>query len=1226
MGWELVKTLGSLFSNDHNTTESNNQLKKTTASKKIRPKLLKVEKINLTGVSSSQSNERYQSQYTNQIHTTSTLSLNNPASPHIHQNEIDTGEFLFLQLPEEVKLILEKIREIQRTDIDKNIIESENQSSFATLESALMSILILVPTLLLTNSNQQSNSDNDPPSFVYSDKIEENYGPQKNISVYFSDSVNHHHEFVHTSSLSPSTISNSSVHNVPPQPSPSPSPSPISSKSSYLVKILGASTLLISIIHTILTHYNELILINIVDPLKLEEYNLLTECVEAKADAILKAVQMIKDQSSIEKSSSNGQTLYQSLVTHSDELVDALTMFMDFVKRESPLHVNFLESNDELPNTNNNLENQPDYFDSCHHLPLNNRASIAHVFSNTRRKRTSSFNSDTSDGSNISTSSSRTLPVSFAPRTNKNQLGANLKKSTRRRPFPPLRIQTSLSIPVDLCSSAPPKLDDIPGLTANLKKEPGNFENMIISDQANSHEEQELPIWRTFTNSPQKMTPTNSKFREQLDGVPPRMPGLPWLGSNRRRLSDLSSTGIPNSPKDFYNHGNRSAKSTLSAVETSRRSSKSSFEEYKNSTPKDQESRRLSNSSIKSYFLKHVHSTHKKKVKEDKKSKSFWPVNESKLDSPDKSEFPHYDRSSPTSSHKSNRIFSFVGKRPKSLHKISSESDLRITKKKWADREISDTTLSPHVEDAQEEPSTSLNPSYQSSDVNNNVSENGNLRENLFHKLKKLSASSLLKAPSLFSSSQNRSSAEFSELDGAELLKYCKENSKEGLQLDIIDKRAQVVSGTVENLITWMVQENSQDLEFIDCFILCHVFFMDTNDFLENLILRFHLDISDEKLLNAQNYVQMNVLTILHRWVSIQPDNFRDEVLCESLENFLVDDVKNAGFLAEADQIAVMLKDYLVQETENSLPTLSENDGENHHLSSPSNLLDNTSLLDFNSKDIAKHLTMMDFKLFQSIQLSQYISGFLLKRQKIESGEEINKCEESPMDEFTRRANRISHWVATEICRLKYVKGRKSLVQKFIEIAKYCRDWNNFNTAMFIVLGLNSLPVRRLLQTWELVPNRDIATMHSIEALLDNSSNMNTYRSALGKAKAPVIPFLPLFLKDLVFLFEGNPTWKDANSSQPMVNMEKFHLLTRHTQKIKHHASEEYHFETTFDDKTSPGSPSPFSVVYTSVPHLIGQEIEQRILIAAGDAFGNGVQISDAGETQLCELSKQAEP
>eukprot|EP00160_Parvularia_atlantis_P002300 Unigene11893_Nuclearia_a/m.36218 Unigene11893_Nuclearia_a/g.36218 ORF Unigene11893_Nuclearia_a/g.36218 Unigene11893_Nuclearia_a/m.36218 type:complete len:198 (+) Unigene11893_Nuclearia_a:1022-1615(+) len=123
------------------------------------------------------------------------------------------------------------------------------------------------------------------------------------------------------------------------------------------------------------------------------------------------------------------------------------------------------------------------------------------------------------------------------------------------------------------------------------------------------------------------------------------------------------------------------------------------------------------------------------------------------------------------------------------------------------------------------------------------------------------------------------------------------------------------------------------------------------------------------------------------------------------------------------------------------------------------------------------------------------------------------------------RFNRVSLWVASTVCADPDVAVRAHCLQHFIVIAKYCAALHNYASLMAILAALNLSAVRRLKKTWQLLPDPIISVLHSLETLMSNRHNYIAYRQTLKRIghKAPCVPYLGLYLKDLVFINDGNP-------------------------------------------------------------------------------------------------------
>lgn len=79
------------------------------------------------------------------------------------------------------------------------------------------------------------------------------------------------------------------------------------------------------------------------------------------------------------------------------------------------------------------------------------------------------------------------------------------------------------------------------------------------------------------------------------------------------------------------------------------------------------------------------------------------------------------------------------------------------------------------------------------------------------------------------------------------------------------------------------------------------------------------------------------------------------------------------------------------------------------------------------------------------------------------------------------------------------------------------------------------MAVARLTQTWEKLPSKLKRTFSQFESLIDPSRNHRRYRIFMSKMEPPIIPFMPLLLKDMTFAHEGNKTYLESG----LINFEK---------------------------------------------------------------------------------------
>uniref|UniRef100_A0A8C3LKN3 Rap guanine nucleotide exchange factor 4 n=1 Tax=Chrysolophus pictus TaxID=9089 RepID=A0A8C3LKN3_CHRPC len=164
------------------------------------------------------------------------------------------------------------------------------------------------------------------------------------------------------------------------------------------------------------------------------------------------------------------------------------------------------------------------------------------------------------------------------------------------------------------------------------------------------------------------------------------------------------------------------------------------------------------------------------------------------------------------------------------------------------------------------------------------------------------------------------------------------------------------------------------------------------------------------------------------------------------------------------------------------------------------------------SKDLAHQMTIYDWELFNCVHELELIYHTF--------GRHNFKKTTANLDLFLRRFNEIQFWVVTEICLCSQLSKRVQLLKKYIKIAAQC--------------------------TFKADPSR----------------NHRAYRLTVAKLDPPIIPFMPLLIKDMTFTHEGNKTLTDN-----LVNFEKMRMIANTVRTVKFCRSQSFNPDAALANK-----------------------------------------------------------
>lgn len=164
---------------------------------------------------------------------------------------------------------------------------------------------------------------------------------------------------------------------------------------------------------------------------------------------------------------------------------------------------------------------------------------------------------------------------------------------------------------------------------------------------------------------------------------------------------------------------------------------------------------------------------------------------------------------------------------------------------------------------------------------------------------------------------------------------------------------------------------------------------------------------------------------------------------------------------------------------------------------------------------IASQITLQDLPVFGRIQPEELSTCSWMGKDKHTSAPNIVA--------FTNRFNQLNFLVQKEVLSSRVAKGRCEVLSHFIKVAKKLLDLNNLHSCMAVLSSLQSAPIFRLAKTWALLSRKDRLNFDKLTDLFNQADNKKMLRDYTDSVKLPCIPYLGIYLTDIVYIDVAHP-------------------------------------------------------------------------------------------------------
>lgn len=359
-----------------------------------------------------------------------------------------------------------------------------------------------------------------------------------------------------------------------------------------------------------------------------------------------------------------------------------------------------------------------------------------------------------------------------------------------------------------------------------------------------------------------------------------------------------------------------------------------------------------------------------------------------------------------------------------------------------------------------------------------------------------------------------------------------------------------VHAGTVDRLVEKLTTDGRPDNDFRDAFLFTYSTFMSLEELFMKLKSRWFLQppagSSDPQTRIFESAkrkpVRIRVLNVLKTLIEFIPELFEEEHPRLLMEEF-IGTVHNTMSVVAADQLRHLLRHHV-----DAVPNMEDDVTDSTRYEAVAVMvkaeLENAPPLAQGKRpgtfltlkgrcieDVAKQMALVDHTLWKSLTLHECL--FKRWTKKVKPGE----APQAPViRKLTDRFNMVAAWVGCMVVRHVRLVDRARELANCISLAHNLTELQDFFAAMAIMAGLNGSSVNRLYKTWEKLEADEYSMYETLKETYSSTGNYKNYRQLLTKVKPPCTPYIGLFLKDLVFIEDGNP---DSLEEGRLINFQK---------------------------------------------------------------------------------------
>ena len=188
------------------------------------------------------------------------------------------------------------------------------------------------------------------------------------------------------------------------------------------------------------------------------------------------------------------------------------------------------------------------------------------------------------------------------------------------------------------------------------------------------------------------------------------------------------------------------------------------------------------------------------------------------------------------------------------------------------------------------------------------------------------------------------------------------------------------------------------------------------------------------------------------------------------------------------------------------------------------------SILDWKTEEIGDELIYVTKKLLKKIERKELYKAIFLGKDKDKKSPNVIEN----IDKF----NKLTFFIIEDIISYDYPSDRAKVIDKWIQVAEYCKSQKDYNDCIAINSALHSYIITGLNLTFKEIKNKTNNMMKSIGKFCSCNGNYKNIREEIKKLdnkKEIYYPYLGMMLRDITFLEESSKYLVEGE----LINFEK---------------------------------------------------------------------------------------